>query len=642
MKTKLRYPIIFLLIVIIVSSALPACSNRAPQSGWADFREDTEWVASLNKYLSLVYVEEGDRAAFTTRLVTEIAPSLYTTYAVIRLLKSQESIENKTQIVKYINSLRNQEGAYVESYHSNIIDRAPLETKYALSILTDLNSVPEDSASTIKYLLSLQYDDGTFVLDKKDGITPLEDTRLKRIGQGTASVIKSLAMLEAKDKIPEETKNAIQDEVAHQLGTSGEYPDLLKGDSWGTVLAIQLLAITDPDLVTERARRFIADTLVNIVTLPADPYLSPDRTNNLLDIAQTLGLPEANDPIVSDSLRTLLKEKLLPMQNITGGFGPSYSLDPLATSANIILAARLGVPFPNYLRLEAEIEKHWVGSGWTPFFETSLSNPHYKCTYWALETAAFSGFKGYNKDKINKFLRKGFSSNSIPGMNATSIMDIYYCVKGLKLLNGKLNQTDLQSARTLLTDLSASFSDLNEDNYDSDFIYTMPLSKELDFDLPNQTIIDIVRLAGIFQDRLIKGKTQLCPSTLLSLYNSVDGNKGVLSPDEIVSYLEGLYDEETGFYTMSIISNFPPSSQSVAPGWTPTYAPHPLVEQTLAALTLLSAIGKTPPDINKTYNYLVFCKRLYGFSSDQDSENVSISSTPSAILLFKIMQEMTK
>ncbi|MCR4393618.1 MAG: hypothetical protein NUV31_04500, partial [Dehalococcoidales bacterium] len=183
---------------------------------------------------------------------------------------------------------------------------------------------------------------------------------------------------------------------------------------------------------------YLVYVLNNLVSLQADTYLFPATVDRLLDIAEIIGLEEAKQSNILNSIKSYLQEKIFPLQNQKGGFGFSETIDPLATAENVILAHRLGMNYPNYNLLRTEIEKHWVGNGWAPFITAGINTGSYLCTYYSLAIAGYTGWHDYDHAKIERFLNESLSRDFQNGIKPTSPEDLYYIIMALKTLNGKL------------------------------------------------------------------------------------------------------------------------------------------------------------------------------------------------------------
>ncbi|MCR4394571.1 MAG: hypothetical protein NUV31_09410, partial [Dehalococcoidales bacterium] len=197
-KSFLSNLLIITLSIVLLSSALfpAACVSRPTPAGSLTSDSDQEWLRSLDQYLSLAYVEHGDQAAFTALSSKALSPSLYSTYNILRMLKfTGAEIKNPDQIIAFINSTKNPSGYYLDPFQSLSSHRPDYETMEAIKILISLNARIEDADSIAEYLLSLAYDDGTFLTDSSKKVTPSDDTRIERIGRGTFSVINSLVSL---------------------------------------------------------------------------------------------------------------------------------------------------------------------------------------------------------------------------------------------------------------------------------------------------------------------------------------------------------------------------------------------------------------------------------------------------------------
>jgi hypothetical protein len=639
-KINLNIIVIAILLasIILLSSgcgqSTPLANNNVPSSGWNKLYEDEEWVQSVNQYLSLAYVKMGDQAAFTALTSDQLSTSLYATYSVIRMMKPLGiNIEDRDNIIKFINLLKNQDGAYLEASQFNHVSAN--ETMQAITVLNELGSQPEDIDKTVKYLLSLEYDDGTFLDNPGKEVPDIENTRLRRITLGTGSVIQSLVLLGQADKIPQKTKNSIIAEVNSALGEDLPFPDLNNLESWKIITAIELLAKIDPASVTPRAREYAKYALTWLVDMPADPYVFPSRSNRLLDIISLIGLSRAEEENIQEKLRVYLKDKIFPLENQSGGFGPSKAIEPLTTSEVLILANRLGVEVPDIDKIKLEINKHWVGNGWVNFYEFRINPINLMFTYYALEIAEFSGYDDYDTQKINRFLRSTLSGNGDIPPADLKLMDIYYGVMALKAMNGGLSSEDSQNAKALCLKLADGLKTSSKEDYSTQFAYASLISREVGFELPEEIKAEIYRLAGYLKGDMENGKKTIAELYLSLIWESQDKQHTILTRDEIVKYLESLYDNNSGAYTIPTFSD-PSSTPKPGEGGTPTVVPRPEVYATYLATELLLETGESIPNRDKMFSFIDSGKKKYGFTRIPGlSSNTDMESTFAALMILK-------
>ena len=634
MKRKGKVSILFIMTIVIlcVSLLFPmACKKNTQPVYWRELYKDKEWISSINQYLGLVYREQSDIAAFTGITSEALTPSLYSTYNILGMLASiNMEIGNRDKLEDFISSLKNADGAYLNP--SSMNSHAADETYQAIKIFNMLGIQPKDRELTANYLLSLKCEDGTFISDPDSEINPYEQNKLVRISEGTYSVVKSLVMLGFSDKIPPETISAIVQEIYASLGDTGIYPSLKDIATWRITVAIELISIIDPSLVTERAKGFISYAFDEIANMPEDVFSFSSRVNRLLDIAHMLQLPEGMQESIFQEIRIILKNKIFTQQNITGGFGPSDTIEPMTSSQVIVLTNRLGVKYPNLDKLLSEINKHWVGDGWTPFLIQNISDTSYIYTYYALEIAKFSGYYNYNKNKVENFLAQYFT-NTATNIDNMNLREVYYSVKALKAMNGKLKSGESQHAEEICIKLSQRLLTTAESNVDTQFAYAILVSKEVGFKLPEEVTTRIRQLAGYFKENMNSGKTAFIPSYIYLLWKSSEEQNPIITNNELVEYLSALYDKNSGGYTMPVALNLPTSD---APNLT---ASHPEIFQTYSAILLLSGIGSVLHDKEKTLNFVMSSKQKFGFSRAPDLYDVKIEATFAAVMILKQLSQ---
>jgi hypothetical protein len=631
MNKMLIQLIIVLTVILLVSSfLLPfSCAKNPDPIYWKELRTDKEWMQHLNQFLSWIYIEEKDKAAFASVTPGDISPSLYTTFSIVRMVKDiGVNIDNKEQIAIFINSLRNQDGMYLDSFVLN--QHKSNETAEAIEVMSALGIKPENIDATVNYLLSLAYGDGTF-LQYKEGIITPEDSRIYRIVKGTGVVVKSLINLGQADKIPQQTKDIIVDEVSSSLGKDDPFNSETSGSIIG---AVRILTLINPELVPDSAKNYISLALKE---LPSEADISfPGRAIYLLDIAHTLKLPEAKDENILDGLRVYLKDKIFPLQNLSGGYGPSETIEPMTTGDVVILANRLGIEYPNFNKLMTNINNHWVGNGWSRFLVPSINLTNYVFTYYGIEIADFSGFE-YDKEKVNVFLDNCLSGISPGSGEEISLKELYYAVNTIKAMNGGLTSEENQNAKDLCMKLSRRLVSANETDIDPVFTYALPISRMLSFELPAEVLAKISKLNGAFKEELLVGKKAMIPNYLLLFWQSLETNSS-LTKYEVLKDLESLYDGDSGGYTSPKLIKIPTPEE--AANWTPVYKSNPELFQTYSALKLLSELGAEVTDKDKTVNFVLSCKQDYGFKRAPDwNATTIIETTFAGIMSLKLLSQ---
>lgn len=628
-KTILHSTLTITVILLLISSSLLSITCAKKTVKLQEMRADKEWVQNINKYLSASYVEENDRAAFAWITSKDMLPSLYTTFSIVKILKAiGVEIENRDQIAGFINSLKNPNGAYFDSFSTG---HRSNETGEALTVLTELGIQPENVNETVKYLLSLEYKDGTFLVSQ-NGITAWDNTKEQRIDNGTGVVIHCLSMLGQTEKIPERAINIIADYVSLKLGESNQ----LHGDDMRLIGAIRQITQIDPDLVTGRAREFISYQIKRIPEVT--DLLYPSKALLLLDIASSLGISEAEDDSILENMRSYLNKYIFPMQNLSGGFGPSNTIDPMTTGEVVMLAERLGMEYPNSDKLMLNINNHWVGDGWTRFLIHTINNVSVMTTYYAIEIANFSGF-AYDTSKVKRFL--DYCLAGIPPKDGDKIrlQEIYYAVKALVAMNGELNVEEKRNAAELCLQFSMNLLNESREDIDNSFAYILPISKIVDFQLSDEILSKISKCAESFKKELLNLDKTLTPRYLQMLWESLEENSTVITKDEILKLLDSLYNADSGTYMIPALTGYPITPEE-SKTWIPEYALHSEVFQTYSAMELLFDVSENLPDKVKTINFVISCKQPYGFSRAPDwPDTNNIEATFAALMILKRTSE---
>jgi hypothetical protein len=175
---------------------------------------------------------------------------------------------------------------------------------------------------------------------------------------------------------------------------------------------------------------------------------------------------------------------------------------------------------------------------------------------------------------------------------------------------------------------------MGEDEVNLQFTYIPRISHEADFELPENVSKEILRLDGYLKSDLLSGKRKVLPETIYNLRVALSSHNSILSVNEIKQYLEELYDPESGGYKSFRIATSGDNTSSETNA-VPVYVTVPDIVQTYAAVLLLSEIGENLPDKHQTLNFILSCKRKFGFSRWSDGEDINIISTFAGVMLLK-------
>jgi hypothetical protein len=509
----------------------------------------------------------------------------------------------------------------------------PDETLQVIELYTILGGKPNDTESTIRYLLSLQYEDGTFLINAEEGVTERENSVIRRITLGTYSVVNSLLILGHREYIPDITVHTLVTEIERILASHDSYQELMNDDPWRLLGAIELLAKIDSTLVSERAREFFVYMSKEVVNLPPDMYVFPSRANRLLDIAGLLTLPEKERKELIAEIKEYYTDNVIQLQNISGGFGPEETVEPMTTRENVILMNRLGLSYPNFEKLMNEINNHRVEKGWVTFFLPKLDSDNYKYTYYAIEIAKFSGFSQYNKEKVKAFLQESFNEESDIAKEGVNFEELYYIVKTLNALDGNLSKEDKVHAQELYSELTRGLSDTNISLAGNQLSYLLQINKEFDFELPQENREVVHNLTKKNKEQMTAKERITCPQHVYTIWVSTEDTDEVITRDEVFSYLNSFYDEDSGGYTSLALTEASISAQENI-----TYQSHPDVYQTYLALCLLSKLDTQLPDENKTRDFVLGCKQEYGFGRAPDWPDIpDLQDSYAALMILKQM-----
>ncbi len=490
MRTRIRLATILSLAIVIVSlgvslscsggsapitSTTPTSTEPTATASPDIVQLGEQWRSDLSRWLALSYVETEAEAAFTITPPQYIQPTLYSTLAVLGIRRSlDEGVEDRGELATWTSSLRTDEGAYYDPMGPTL----PLlmQTDMAVQALSELSALPADRESVVNYVLSLKQPDGRFRNSNDPSLPAALDTQEARL-VAAARAVEVLRMLGWAQAAPEQTISVLSEELKARLPEDGSLPRLTDAGSSITMSIIRALAGLDPSLVASRARLFVESSLGQVNELPADFVSGVRAANTLLDSAERLGMPEEKLAAAKTGIQDYLKTKILPLQNLHGGFLSRTSVEPKTTYDVALLTRRVGLDYPNKDALLHEIDKHRVEGGWAQFFDSVVNADESISTFYALSIANSLGFEDYDKPKLSTFLE-----GVISDPKATP-RDIYFSVVSLKLLQGDVPA----GARELAKDAVLNAAQALPDTLDSlrMYSYLVLASDELGVALPD-------------------------------------------------------------------------------------------------------------------------------------------------------------
>jgi len=597
LKKIICITLVFCLLGTAGFSAFGCGVTNAPvPEYWEPLLQDEEWVADLSQMLDLCYVEESEIAGFSQMEATRLmAPTLYSTWSVMGIVKDLgQEVEDPVQIADWVNSLRDDRGFYHDPLDHM---QSTEETLFAISVLTNLGIEPEDVDSTVSYLLSLQDDDGLFRHDHDlEKGAPLSKTRERKISYGTYWVVETLCLLNrSNEKALEKTKLTLIEEINSKLPEGEPFPAVWEDEVGKIIAAISILAKLDSSLVTETARNFIAESLKNASSLPDHLILGVNRINNLLEIGELLKLPEANLESIRKDIEGYLTEKIFPLQGSRGGFEFGGSIEPAMTFFVVHLTSKLYLEYPYKELLLDEVERYRVDGGWVTFYSLELEekSPY---IFWTLEVANAIGYTNYNHDKIATYLRKELNNPDL------GIWYMYYTVLALKSLNGSLSRKEISIAEESAIKLAAWLpDDLSSSPHFSDYPLFVLLMAEIGSELPEELDFKMKQIAEQAMTAMIEKEVSDGPVMLYYIWK-MQGNDGeVLSRETALDLLDSFYTDYGGYLVSD--DSWIPADDLKRPG----------VHATLYAVRLLTDMGESLPDKQKTLDFVMSSKYEYGF-----------------------------
>ena len=625
-----------LLIMIPSLLAIPGCSTEAPQTPryWLELVADEQWRQNLTQWLTLSYIEEQDIAGFSMLDTTSLAPSLYSTYAVVMILNTLgEGIEDGDRIADWVDSLKNEEGFYFDE--NSVGQLASRQTNMAITILTALNRSPKDAESTVDYLLSLQDEDGLFHVthDNPELDEALTGTREGRINWSIWAV-DSLLKLGQGEEALQKTRELLAEEIATMLPVGKPFPELSDMEQSGTILsAILTLAQIDSSLVPARARDFISESLGQIPAMPADILRGIRHINKLLAAAELLELAELEEDRIHEEIKSYLETKIFPLQNLHGGFGPmDNNTEPSTTYEVVCMTQRLDLPYPNLQELLTDIGNHQVDDGWANFVVLNLEHKS-QSTFYALQIAEAINFTDYDQSKIATYLNEELLDDS------STIKDIYYAAASLAILQGSLSQSEHQAAETACLRLSSQLPAKSGTNFELEDLYEyghFVLAREvIGFDMSEDLEKKITEAAKQAKTAILEGRLLEGPVSLYFLW-VVQEYDNITDKSEVQESLEPFFTEYGGYLLAE-------EATLLSMGFPPEYVV-PDMLATFYAQESLSRIGAGFSDESHVLDFVMASKHRYGFDYASlqligDRSSPDFRSTYAALMLLKEFSE---
>lgn len=586
MNAKCNSVIALLLIWGLIGSSCQSPHKTAETRTESDtlsvLLADHQWQSNLAFWLSIGYEENDTTASFASISPDFLRqPNLYTTYGMVGILTEMgEKVENPRAIAEWVDSLRNEQGAYNDSGPRDL-NSYPLviETAWAVITLNNLGIPPHNPGQTVAFIRSLQRDDGLFHPDTSIG-GPEEEQALV----ATHYAIKALLTLGidlAHASHLRGTQEALVDYLAaHPIGAS---PDLMARESRYFIEAAWSLAQIDPSAVPEEVRLSLQRALNKVPSLPGETLSIAhlDLLPDILDIAESIGLPDAG--IKPGPLERYVTDRVLPQLRAEGGyaFTPAAS-DPILTYKAVEFLRRMGVLFPYPEDVLQGVARYRIENGWITFVRP-MPNP--QSTYYALAIAQQIGYDHYDPAKVGRYLRQFLRR----GRKSLRLRDVYFALRGLKLLGQQPDQRTLRELR------AKAISKMQEsaNGAGGELLELAQLARTLDWKLP-----------GLVQDQVVQTLGQLgpIPKTMqimhfheLTVLQSVAGVE-VLPPEKIREKVLALWTREGGFKTSS-------------------NAPMPDLHATFLALDTLSLLHHdSAVDQKAVIKFVLSCKADYGFN----------------------------
>ena len=567
------------------------CKNNVTNSYYRALLADEVWANNLKNLLALSYVEEPDRAAFVGFATREILPTIHTTRDILRIYQTLgKSVENPEALIAFINSMQTNQGFFTDLLVNYRVERPfPLyDTYLALDTLATLGTLPENPEMVIHYLLSLQIEDGTFNGNRLS----LSTTRLGRLSNDTALIVKSFMLMGKEECIPNHIANIVREEIINNLQPDKEFPTFEDEVTFRLVGLIELLALLSPEDIPESAKDFIKYLMLNFHEMPVHLVIGVGMIENLMDIGITLRMPEIHDNEVLKSFREYIVNGIFSLQNTSGGFGPNRTIEPFTTANILVITCRLGLEYPNLNVLLKNIETHRLDNGWAKFVDCMVDASSCNFTYWAIQIGNLIGFTDYNPEKVRQYFEEVLSDNT------ATLHDIYYAVKGLKLLNQKLTTKQQLLGQANIVRLAGTLNPTNTASMQ--FAYAVLLSQELGFQYSQAINRTINELSFSFKNDLISAikSGEYDITSLYLLWTIQKKENPLITEQEVRECLDIMYSSSTGGYTRQ---------------WLFGIKYRPDVINTYYASLLLNETNTPVPDKHQTISFVLACKDKYGF-----------------------------
>lgn len=396
----------------------------------AGLADREQWVENLKLRLRVSYRQDPSGASFGFVSRNTISqPSLYATRAVVGINAALgQPIENPERIRVWIESLRDQEGAYDDKHlkFSRLV-----QTYWAVKTLRNLGYAPNAPDKTIAFIRSLQDSDGLFHEDTSSANSTLSQKLSSTFF--ALNILRDLGVDLKRASYLESTQKILAQYLQTQIAAleEGTFPP---ADA-PFVSVVRDLAWIDPLAVDPRFRSVIEHnlTLVHIT----NDFRSQMLALSFLDAGAQLGLEYPDTQI--ERLRQSLQATALPQLNQQTAITTEAGIiEPAMTLVLVQLLKRLAVPYPNQTTLQKQLAKYRIREGWIMF---TIPKADAGITYHALVIADSIGYTEFDALQVAKYLQKEILKPDA----SENLRVVPYAVQALALLGQKPDAAALQA-----------------------------------------------------------------------------------------------------------------------------------------------------------------------------------------------------
>ncbi len=391
------------------------------------------WRSNLTQYLDLCYWTNGKESAFGALSADIFKPDFYSTYTSVGILKSlSEKIDNPEDVLKWIKTLKID--SCICGCKGNSFDIMRFYRE--VTLLKELGGTLPDKIATLRFFKKYEKKDGTF------GFGGLQPDSLNGCISQTYFVVSVMKMLGVSPDSAKKFLNfsALSDTLKSYISKHIGNASLKDVNKSGYLIsAIYELSYIDRKQIPQSAYVWFKQSVRSISSLPYG-FLYIAVVGNLAEAVNATNFHIEIDR----QIKKYLNEKVIPQQNLSGGFGlqgrNSNFLEPMLTYKIVRLFEISNLRYPNINKMLETLKSHRINKGWIKFY---TFKPSVQATYYAVRLAAENGISGrYSENKLKAFLDKkvrsitaepvgerispGITHTYFPDAVAEDLADLYY------------------------------------------------------------------------------------------------------------------------------------------------------------------------------------------------------------------------